>query len=181
MRFSETIMPVKKKKKYRFSNFGFSTILLTFVMMCIMTFGVLSLVTANSDYKLSKKTAEKASGYAEARETSYTRLSKLDEILQEIYSTNPTEENYETLVMEALEANDLSTFLVSPSEEDTDLSMRLHWEIPTTDTQHLSVTVKLYSLSEISSSFYEIEEWETAHTESSAEVIDDTWHLMGSD
>ena len=45
------------KSKFHFSNFGFSTILLTFVMMCIMTFGVLSLITANSDYKLSQKVA----------------------------------------------------------------------------------------------------------------------------
>ena len=45
-------------KKVRFSSFGFSSILLIFVMICIVTFATLTLVTANSDYKLSKKEQE---------------------------------------------------------------------------------------------------------------------------
>jgi len=38
------------KKKIEFSNFGFSTILLCFVMICVVTFSALSLVSAYSDY-----------------------------------------------------------------------------------------------------------------------------------
>ncbi len=46
------------KKRREFSNFGFSTILLTFSMICIVTFSALAFVTANSDYKLSKRVAD---------------------------------------------------------------------------------------------------------------------------
>ncbi len=42
------------KKRREFSNFGFSTILLTFSMICIVTFSALAFVTANSDYKLKR-------------------------------------------------------------------------------------------------------------------------------
>ena len=55
-------------KKVRFSSFGFSSILLIFVMICIVTFATLTLVTANSDYKLSKKVAAKSTSYYEGEE-----------------------------------------------------------------------------------------------------------------
>ena len=51
------------KKRREFSNFGFSTILLTFSMICIVTFSALAFVTANSDYKLSKRVADNNSSY----------------------------------------------------------------------------------------------------------------------
>lgn len=35
---------------------GISSILLIFVILCLLTFAVLSLVSANADYKLVKKT-----------------------------------------------------------------------------------------------------------------------------
>ena len=54
------------KKAPGFSNFGFSTILLAFVMICIVTISALSLLTANSDYKLSQKVAEKNTAYFDA-------------------------------------------------------------------------------------------------------------------
>ena len=49
--------------KKRFSNFGMSTILVVFAMMCIVTFSVLAFITANSDYKLSCRVAENNSSY----------------------------------------------------------------------------------------------------------------------
>ena len=61
----------KKKENRGFSNFGFSTILLSFVMICVVTFSALALVTANSDYRLSKKVADKTAEYYTAQEKAY--------------------------------------------------------------------------------------------------------------
>ena len=41
------------KQKKGFIHIGFSSILMVFTMLCLVTFATLSLITANSDYRLS--------------------------------------------------------------------------------------------------------------------------------
>ena len=41
------------KQKKEFIHIGFSSILMVFTMLCLVTFATLSLITANSDYRLS--------------------------------------------------------------------------------------------------------------------------------
>ncbi len=178
MRFQDTVMAVKKDRKYKFSTFGFSTILLTFVMMCIMTFGVLSLVTANSDLKLSKKVAEKSKGIADAKETSYHRLERIDTILSRCDYKDMTNESYRSIVLELLQQDGLDDYLVV-SEDTYDLGITLHWEINITETQYMGITVYLLPASEIKDNHYQIRQWYTAHRENENEIIDDTLHLIG--
>ena len=51
------------KQKKEFIHIGFSSILMVFTMLCLVTFATLSLITANSDYRLSLKVAEKTTAY----------------------------------------------------------------------------------------------------------------------
>lgn len=178
MRFQDTVMAVRKERKYKFSTFGFSTILLTFVMMCIMTFGVLSLVTANSDLKLSKKVAEKSEGIAAAKEISYLRLERVDTILSRCEYKDMSDENYRSIAIELLQQDGLDSYLVSVSEP-ADLGLTLHWEIDITDTQYMGVTIYLPPASQITNHYYEVTRWYTAHRENDNEIIDDTLHLIG--
>lgn len=166
----------KRKESFSFANFGFPTILLTFVMMSIMTFGVLALITANSDLKLSKKVAEKTTGYYEAEEKSYSKLQELDLILQNIYQSAPTEDNFHTILLDHLS----TTTLGDVNFDEKTRQVRIHWEIPFSDMQYLSVTVRVHSTNEISNGFYTIEEWTNNHYDNSDEV-DDSLHLIGSD
>lgn len=53
------------KQKKGFIHIGFSSILMVFTMLCLVTFATLSLITANSDYRLSLKVAEKTTAYYE--------------------------------------------------------------------------------------------------------------------
>ena len=82
------------KKKIEFSNFGFSTILLCFVMICVVTFSALSLVSAYSDYKLSKKVAEKNQDYYKAQETAYEKLAVIDAMAVKAYGTASNANGY---------------------------------------------------------------------------------------
>ena len=77
------------KKRREFSNFGFSTILLTFSMICIVTFSALAFVTANSDYKLSKHVADNNSSYYRACEKVWDEISQIDAILASAYEGSP--------------------------------------------------------------------------------------------
>ena len=82
------------KKKLEFSNFGFSTILLCFVMICVVTFSALSLVSAYSDYKLSQKVADKNSDYYKAQERAYEKLEELDHLALETFFVTGSSSDY---------------------------------------------------------------------------------------
>jgi hypothetical protein len=90
------------KKKIEFSNFGFSTILLCFVMICVVTFSALSLVSAYSDYKLSKKVAEKNQDYYKAQETAYEKLAAIDNLAVKAYGDTSDANGYYNSLRDAL-------------------------------------------------------------------------------
>ena len=84
----------QKRNRLFFSNFGFSTILLSFVMICVVTFSALSLITANSDYKLSKKVADKNQSYYQAQEQAYAKINMIDQVLADSYLASATADEY---------------------------------------------------------------------------------------
>ena len=50
-----------------FSNgIGSSSLLVTFIILCLVSFATLSIVSANADYKLSGKVLERTTAYYEA-------------------------------------------------------------------------------------------------------------------
>ena len=101
----------KEMNQRSFSNFGFSSILLAFVMLCIVTFSALSLLTANADYKLSKKVADKTVAYYQAEEKAYLLLQEIDQDLARAYRKSDTKESYYTLVTEYLAQEKSDTVL----------------------------------------------------------------------
>lgn len=47
-------------------NIGASSILVVFILLCLVTFATLSLVSANADYRLSKRVADHTGAYYDA-------------------------------------------------------------------------------------------------------------------
>lgn len=69
------------------TNMGTPSILLIFILLCLVSFAALSIVSANSDYKLSKKVLLRSSSYYEACNKAEESLALLDETLQELYDS----------------------------------------------------------------------------------------------
>ena len=156
---------MKKQKETRgFSNFGFSTILLSFVMICVVTFSALALVTAYSDYKLSQKMAAKNTDYYKAQENAYTRLTNLDELFVSCYHASNGKDTY----FEQIEAHskDYGIFLAN------DGKYYLLFEEPIAQNQHLSVTLRLKYPEGKNDTFFEIVEWKSFYTR---EIPEDTF------
>jgi hypothetical protein len=76
------------KQKKEFIHIGFSSILMVFTMLCLVTFATLSLITANSDYRLSLKVAEKTTAYYEADTAARNYLQQLDLALANLSSVS---------------------------------------------------------------------------------------------
>ena len=73
---------------------GISSILLIFVILCLLTFAVLSLVSANADYKLVKKNSAHTHEVYEAENSANELMDKIDSILKSTYqSSDPSNLN----------------------------------------------------------------------------------------
>jgi cell shape-determining protein MreC len=152
-------------------HFGFSTIIITFVMLCIVTFCALALLTANADYKLSRKVAEKTSAYYEAEESAYETLAELDALLSDTYREALSQKEYTENARTALQqyAADHTDITVL-----TEPALAVTYTIPFSDTQTLSITCTVSYPPENDGICYTLTEWKTISTapESDAQTLD---------
>lgn len=82
-------------RKHEFTmNIGLPSIMLIFVVLCLVSFGVLSLVSANADRKLSQKVLERTEAYYHACNQAEEMLSEVDSRLRYAYQHSPNREVY---------------------------------------------------------------------------------------
>ena len=143
---------MKKKTSRPLLTTGTSTLLLIFVSLCLLTFAVLSFLSARADQNLSRKTAERTSAYYEACNQAEDRLGETDQMLEKLWQETDDEKAYFQAVRETFEDMDFD-------EE----SRMLSFSVPLTDTQVLTVTLKLRT-PESGSTFYTISGWKTVNT-----------------
>lgn len=143
---------MKKKTSRPLLTTGTSTLLLIFVSLCLLTFAVLSFLSARADQNLSRKTAERTSAYYEACNQAEDRLGETDRMLEKLWQETANEKAYFQAVRETFEDMDFD-------EE----SRMLSFSVPLTDTQVLTVTLKLRT-PEFGSTFYTISGWKTVNT-----------------
>ena len=72
---------MKKKTSRPLLTAGTSTLLLIFLSLCLLTFAVLSLLSARADRNLSRKTADRTTAYYEACNQAENRIGEIDGIL----------------------------------------------------------------------------------------------------
>ncbi len=158
-------------KKHLFSNFGFSTILLGFSMMCIITFSALALLTANSDYKLSQKVAEKNTTYYEVEKEAYITLSEIDHHLRDIYADCNDADAYFQMAL---------NMLATRGDGKTNIKGQdylYHYSKKLSESQTLEITIQILYPTKKNDGFYKITQWQTI-TDTNIET-DNTLHLIG--
>ena len=145
----------ERKSAPGFSNFGFSTILLAFVMICIVTIAALSLITANSDYKLSQKVAEKNTAYYEAEKQAYQVLSEVDQALANAYSKTSGTNSYYQEVESALLTLEQGTYDRTTGS--------FSYAIPIAENQNLEIELRIRYPKTSDEGFYEIVTWKSVY------------------
>lgn len=154
----------QKRNRLFFSNFGFSTILLSFVMICVVTFSALSLITANSDYKLSKKVADKNQRYYQAQEQAYAKINMIDQVLADTYLASTTTDEY------FLQVNTkISSYGTYTTVGDENI---LSFTETIAEDQFLSVKLRIAYPQNASDTFLEIIEWKSVYIR---EIPEDTF------
>ena len=85
---------MNKKKSYGL-NIGASSVLVIMVILSLVCFAGLSFASANADYRLSSKLAERTTAYYEACNKAQIALLDLSDELEVVYevSTSPADYN----------------------------------------------------------------------------------------
>lgn len=133
---------------------GTTTIVLIFVLLCLLTFSVLSLVSARANMKMSQKSADHTTAFYQAENTANTILNNVIHCVEEHKNMTDSSAFY-AQVRSQLEGSDGITF----SSENV-----LTWQVPIKENQFLNVTIS-FSLKPLSNrNHYQIITWNTSNS-----------------
>lgn len=146
---------MKNKSQKSFFNIGITSIVLIFVLLCLLTFSVLSLVSAKADYNLSRKSAQRTTDYYEAENEASHILYTVANCLNEQAGSADSGQFYVN-VRASLEETDLVSF-----QDDRHLSYR----VPLGDSQSLSVSLTISDSPFEDGNRYRIDSWKTVSSQ----------------
>lgn len=130
------------KKKLSISlNVGSSSILLIFVLLCLISFATLSIISAKTDSKLSSKVLDRTSAYYNACNEAEKALAGVDSTLAEVYAQSKNAEEYFNTV------GHNKSYIISIS-----------------DLQTLQVTIEILYPEQDNDTFYSITSWQVLNT-----------------
>lgn len=144
-----------KKKFSSGMNVGSSSILVIFVLLCLVCFAALSFLSANSDYKLSLQTAERTTKYYEANSKAELYLANIEGLLSKLYASNIDKDTYFDSIDELFSDNDM---VIVSNEDD---KIYLSYNIPINNMHDLSVKLLTEYPEAPDYSLFSINEWKT--------------------
>lgn len=129
----------RDKRQPTFINLGSASLLVIFLVLSLVTFAVLALVSAVSDYNLSRKQAEYKAAYYEANVKAEEILADIDEYLAKLTVTDGWNE-----VVDELEEKQLREVSLSCQIQEGETEPEVIYQIPVSEKQALQVILKLH-------------------------------------
>lgn len=123
-------------------NIGSSSLLMIFVILCLVSFATLSIVSANADRKLNKKVLERTARYYSACNEAEISIKNLDRVLENIYESADSEEAYYSTVghekefiieISDLQYLDVCVSILYPDLADASKYEITSWQVVTRD------------------------------------------------
>lgn len=137
------------KRNPQFSmHVGSASLLMIFVILCLVSFATLSIVSANADRKLTAKVLERTSAYYEACNEAEADLSALDQTLEEAYVSATSEEEY---------------FSMTGHDKTYDITI--------SDLQELHVAVEILYPAASGDPYYRITSWQVVTSGETASAV----------
>lgn len=174
-------------KKRNFVNLGFSSVLMVFVTVTFLTFGVLSVLTANADYKLTQKTSTRTLAYYDAENKAEAITAEIDQILVSIYESTSAEASYYSAAQAHFtNTNDFSA-AASPLDhfnwQDTEAGNPcIQFNLRISDLQILSIELEItYPDTANDYTCYQVKNWKTITDPGNTSPDTETLHLFGNE
>lgn len=131
-----------QKRKTTFGvNIGTSSLLLVFVILCLVSFATLALVSAKANKNLQDKVVQNNKAYYEACNEANQKLAGIDSTLKSIYESSESKEDYLSQAGETIE-----------------------FAIPVSDVQALDVTLQIQYPEHLGDRYFYISEWRLIST-----------------
>ena len=134
-----------KSRKHSFGiNIGSASILLIFVLLCLISFATLSIVSANADSKLTAKVLERTTAYYEACNKAEVSLADIDKTLISVYFNSENADEYFATVGHSKSFNvpisELQTLQVHidilyPEKDDDTLYRITKWQVVSEESE----------------------------------------------
>lgn len=154
----------ENKKFAQGVNVGSSSILVTFVLLCLVTFAALAFVSANSDYKLSKQTADRTTRFYEANHMAEVFLLNIESQIRMKMSNSDSEADFYDNIEDVFSDNDSVTV-----EKINDDEIHLSYSVSISDKQKLDIILCTSYSDFIENDSVSIEKWQTVTTYSGDE------------
>lgn len=132
---------------------GSSSILVIFILLCLTTFATLSMVSANSDLKLTEKMAASTRAYYDADARAELILAEIDGVLWERWNAAGPESYADAVLAEMASREQITEAVQEP-----DGTIRVGYVVPVSDSRQLSVKLRVLSDASDGKRFV-LEEW----------------------
>ena len=138
--------------KKSFISIGTASIVLIFVLLCLLTFAVLSLVSARANLRLSQKSADRTTDYYAAENAANDILLTLEDIIDSCLKDGGDR----SLLSRVLDEAEMAGLDVSEADGV------LRYDVPLGEDQTLAVELLLSETPFPNGKYYEITAWNTA-------------------
>lgn len=153
-----------------FFNIGASSLLVIFLILCLVTFAILTLTSAKSDADFAEKLAHHKTNYYAACNTAESTLDEIDAVLADAWQLSDTDTSQSDSTSSGTAAvfTEIETQLTAlNSREQLQLSMDFTQSEPTVsyavaidDKQNLCVTLTLAAAPAKGEAYYRISQWQ---------------------
>lgn len=159
------------KKKFPVTNIGTVTLLMIFIVLCMVTFAVLSLSEAARDRGFSQQLADQTSDYYAACSRAENILAQVDAAISETRSSGASGDAYYAALSERLAGitgAELTTEASAGSAGSADSygePVTVSYRVPINDRLLLSVSLEAAGPGSAAGSNYRIVSWEETQAE----------------
>lgn len=151
---------MNKKKDFSVS-IGFSSIMMVFIMICLVTFAALSVLTANSDHRLSSKMADKTTAYYEADAIGKGVACQIDQALASLYAECSDEMTYYSSISPERLIIDMPDKVKNVTVDFEQEVPVVSYQVTISDIQTLYVSLEVHYPKSGEENFYKIMSWQT--------------------
>lgn len=145
-----------KKKTYPVANIGSVSLLMVFIILCLVTFATLSLSSAAGDYKYSKDTAGHNTEYYNACNEAERKLKEIDGILGNAYRNRSGDYYADAAVL----LNTVEGITLDLTSDEPILT----FEEKINEDKALKIVLTLNKSDNLSGGFYRITSWQEVST-----------------
>lgn len=157
---------MQNKHKPPITNIGSVSLIMIFIVLCMVIFAILSLSESTGDYKFTEKLASHTTDYYTASSQAERALAEIDTLLHE---TGENAIGSETLfyqnVIEAINNTSISSINDLSATFDHDEVLYISYDVPVGDSQKLYVRLRVNAPQTSTAAAYTITTWQTLQTD----------------